>query len=57
LEPLREWLELFPALLFKLDPAGDWDDRLIAEIAATGDARLPTSPVTEVPADTGFRWA
>ena len=35
-EPIRERLELFPALRFKLDPTPGWDDRLIAEIAETG---------------------
>jgi L-alanine-DL-glutamate epimerase-like enolase superfamily enzyme len=34
--PIRERLELFPALRFKLDPTTEWDERLIAEIAATG---------------------
>ena len=35
-EPLRARLELFPALRFKLDPTPEWDEPLIAEIAATG---------------------
>jgi hypothetical protein len=35
-EPIRERLGLFPALRFKLDPTTEWDDGLIAEIAATG---------------------
>jgi hypothetical protein len=35
-EPIRERLELFPSLRFKLDATPEWDDRLIAEIAATG---------------------
>jgi L-alanine-DL-glutamate epimerase-like enolase superfamily enzyme len=35
-DPIRERLELFPALRFKLDPTTDWDQRLIDEIAATG---------------------
>ncbi|HUA02911.1 MAG TPA: hypothetical protein VMB27_03340 [Solirubrobacteraceae bacterium] len=35
-DPIRERLELFPALRFKLDPTTEWDERLIAEIAATG---------------------
>jgi len=34
--PIRERLELFPALRFKLDPMGSWDEKLIAELAATG---------------------
>jgi hypothetical protein len=35
-EPLRRRLERYPGLRFKLDPAKDWDDALIAELAATG---------------------
>jgi len=35
-KPIHERLELFPALRFKLDPTTEWDDRLIADIAATG---------------------
>jgi hypothetical protein len=34
--PVRRWLELDPALRFKLDPASDWSDELIAELAQTG---------------------
>ena len=33
---VRRWLELDPKLRFKLDPASDWTDELIAELAATG---------------------
>jgi hypothetical protein len=33
---VRRWLELEPRHRFKLDPAGDWSDDLIAELAATG---------------------
>ena len=33
---VRRWLELEPRHRFKLDPAGDWSDELIAELAATG---------------------
>src|SRR4029453_15064778 len=32
---VRRWLELEPTHRFKLDPAGDWSDELIAELAAT----------------------
>ena len=32
---VRRWLELEPSHHFKLDPAGDWSDELIAELAAT----------------------
>ena len=35
-QPIRARLELFPALRFKLDPTTEWDERLFAEIAATG---------------------
>jgi hypothetical protein len=33
---VRRWLELEPGHRFKLDPAGDWTDELIAELAQTG---------------------
>jgi L-alanine-DL-glutamate epimerase-like enolase superfamily enzyme len=33
---IRARLEQFPALRFKLDPTTTWDERLIAELAATG---------------------
>jgi hypothetical protein len=33
--PVRRWLELDQELRFKLDPAGDWTDELIAELAGT----------------------
>ncbi len=36
LEPLRGRLELYPGLRFKLDPTSSWDERLIAQLAATG---------------------
>jgi L-alanine-DL-glutamate epimerase-like enolase superfamily enzyme len=36
IEPLRERLELYPGLRFKLDPTSSWDERLIAELVATG---------------------
>jgi L-alanine-DL-glutamate epimerase-like enolase superfamily enzyme len=32
---VRRWLELEQSHRFKLDPAGDWSDELIAELAAT----------------------
>lgn len=35
-EPIRERLELFPGLRFKLDPTAEWTEGLIDEIAATG---------------------
>lgn len=36
LEPLRERLEHYPGLRFKLDPTSSWDEQLIAELVATG---------------------
>ncbi len=36
LEPIRRRLELYPWLRFKLDPTSSWDERLIAELVATG---------------------
>jgi hypothetical protein len=33
---IRRWLELDPTLRFKLDPASDWSDELISELAETG---------------------
>ena len=36
LEPLRARLAVYPTLRFKLDPVNDWDDELIAALAATG---------------------
>jgi hypothetical protein len=35
-EQLRPWLDLYPGLRFKLDPTSDWDERLIADLSATG---------------------
>ncbi|HEX8752382.1 MAG TPA: hypothetical protein VF731_03105 [Solirubrobacterales bacterium] len=36
IEPLLARLEAYPTLRFKLDPVNDWDDGLIAALAATG---------------------
>ncbi|HEX5851592.1 MAG TPA: hypothetical protein VFY36_00730, partial [Solirubrobacteraceae bacterium] len=36
LEPLRQRLDPYPTLRFKLDPTSSWDERLIAELVATG---------------------
>ncbi|HXZ57315.1 MAG TPA: hypothetical protein VEG40_07015, partial [Gaiellaceae bacterium] len=33
---VHRWLEIDPAHRFKLDPASDWTDELIAELAGTG---------------------
>jgi hypothetical protein len=33
---IQAWLDLYPDLRFKLDPTSSWDDRLVAELAATG---------------------
>jgi L-alanine-DL-glutamate epimerase-like enolase superfamily enzyme len=36
IEPLRQRLELYPGLRFKLDPTSSWSEALIAELVATG---------------------
>ncbi len=36
IDPLRRRLDRYPRLRFKLDPTSDWDDELIAAVAATG---------------------
>jgi L-alanine-DL-glutamate epimerase-like enolase superfamily enzyme len=36
LEPLRQRLERYPTLRFKLDPTSSWDEQLIAELVETG---------------------
>jgi L-alanine-DL-glutamate epimerase-like enolase superfamily enzyme len=36
LEPIMRRLALYPGLRFKLDPTSSWDERLIAELVATG---------------------
>jgi L-alanine-DL-glutamate epimerase-like enolase superfamily enzyme len=36
LAPISRRLERYPGLRFKLDPTSSWDDRLIAELRATG---------------------
>jgi hypothetical protein len=36
LDPVRRRLESDPTLRFKLDPTSSWDERLIAELRATG---------------------
>jgi hypothetical protein len=33
---VEPWLELYPALEFKLDPDKDWTDELVGRVAATG---------------------
>jgi L-alanine-DL-glutamate epimerase-like enolase superfamily enzyme len=35
-QPLRDRLDLYPGLRFKLDPTSSWDESLIAELRATG---------------------
>ena len=37
---IRPWLALYPRLEFKLDPTPDWDDELLALIAASGSVRV-----------------
>jgi L-alanine-DL-glutamate epimerase-like enolase superfamily enzyme len=36
LAPLRARLDPYPQTQFKLDPTADWDDAIVAELAATG---------------------
>ena len=36
IEPLRERLEVYPNLRFKLDPTNDWSDELISQLVETG---------------------
>jgi hypothetical protein len=36
IEPLRQRLELYPGLQFKLDPTSSWSRELISELVATG---------------------
>ncbi|HEU0250964.1 MAG TPA: hypothetical protein VFR48_09595 [Solirubrobacteraceae bacterium] len=36
MEPLRQRLDLYPDLRFKLDPTSSWSESLIAELVATG---------------------
>ncbi len=36
MEPLRRRLEKYPSLRFKLDPTSSWDERLVAELVASG---------------------
>lgn len=36
IDPLREKLDRYPGLRFKLDPVNDWDDELIAALVETG---------------------
>jgi L-alanine-DL-glutamate epimerase-like enolase superfamily enzyme len=36
LDPVSRRLALYPGLRFKLDPTSSWDERLIAELVATG---------------------
>ncbi len=36
MEPVKRRLELYPGMRFKLDPTSSWDERLIAELVASG---------------------
>jgi hypothetical protein len=36
IDAVREWLDLYPTLRFKLDANPEWDEALIAKLAATG---------------------
>ena len=35
IEPLARWLDLYPALRFKLDPTSTWDDALVSALVET----------------------
>jgi hypothetical protein len=35
IEPLRRWLDAYPALRFKLDPTATWDDALVTTLVET----------------------
>ena len=35
-DQIRRWLDIYPALRFKLDPTSNWTDELVADLAATG---------------------
>lgn len=39
-QDIRGWLSHYPELEFKVDPVPDWDDALLAELAATGAVRV-----------------
>ena len=60
LEPVTRRLERYPTLRFKLDPTASWDDRLIAELVATGAVDsvdfkgLYTGTIVDTPADPAF---
>ncbi len=57
LDPVSDRLELYPSLRFKLDPTSSWDERLIAELQATGAVDsvdfkgLYTGTIVDQPAD------
>jgi hypothetical protein len=57
IEPLRRRLDAYPGLQFKLDPTPDWDEALVAEVAATGAVESVDfkgqyhGTVVDVPAD------
>jgi hypothetical protein len=36
IEPLKQWLDLYPALRFKLDPTSTWDEPLVSALVETG---------------------
>jgi L-alanine-DL-glutamate epimerase-like enolase superfamily enzyme len=35
IEPLKQWLDLYPALRFKLDPTSTWDEPLVSALVET----------------------
>jgi L-alanine-DL-glutamate epimerase-like enolase superfamily enzyme len=57
LAPLSRRLEVHPGLRFKLDPTSSWDERLIAELVATGSVDavdfkgLYSGSIVDQPAD------
>jgi L-alanine-DL-glutamate epimerase-like enolase superfamily enzyme len=57
LAPVSRRLEVYPGLRFKLDPTSSWDERLIAELVATGSVDsvdfkgLYSGSIVDQPAD------
>jgi hypothetical protein len=35
IEPMQQWLDLYPALRFKLDPTSTWDDAIVSALVET----------------------
>jgi L-alanine-DL-glutamate epimerase-like enolase superfamily enzyme len=57
MDPVRRRLDLYPGLRLKLDPTSSWDERLIAELVATGAVEsvdfkgLYSGSIVDQPAD------